>query len=95
MDIKKVAFNTTGDIELDATPAVRRWLEDKKGPGEGHFQIILEKADIKIKGSPKTLRPKGLFQVMQTAQKGTPNVGICYTKKIRNTSIIDLWIIKR
>ena len=75
MDIKKVAFNTTGDIELDASPAVRRWLEDKKATGEGHFQILLEKADIKIKGSTKTLRPKGIFQVNNFAKKITPTIG--------------------
>ncbi len=67
MDIKKVSFNTTRDIELDASPAVRRWLEDKKATREGNFQILLEKADIKFKGSTKTIRPKGIFQVRQIA----------------------------
>ena len=58
MDIKKVAANTSTDIEMDASPAVKRWLDKKSRT----FQILLEKGSIKIKGKSKTLMPSGAFE---------------------------------
>ena len=52
MDIKKVLKSSKDplSIELDATPAVRRWIKKTKTE---HFRILIEKGDLRVKKSAR------------------------------------------
>lgn len=72
MDVKKISLAEETILELDATPAFRRWISKAKS---GNFRILIEKVDRKTKkgsvlapnqvsdGSTKaTIVPKGFFE---------------------------------
>jgi hypothetical protein len=59
MDVKMLVANKSAVVELDATPAVRRWIQTQR---KGHFRVLLEKGKMKVRGSAKRLVPGGSVQ---------------------------------
>ena len=46
MDVKRINLSKETTLELDATPAFRRWI---RKPKSGNFRILIEKVDLKNK----------------------------------------------